>query len=163
MTTKRDAQEFEKRRLEAVALHRRDVPQAEIARKLGVTRQSVSRWIQALQKHGDEGLRRKPRSGRPPKLSPPQRVQLLKHLARGAEKAGYTTQLWTAERIRRLVKDHFRISLHVHHIPKLLHQCGWSFQRPVSRALERDEEAVRRWVAKDWPRIKKKHADPEPP
>ena len=86
-----------------------------------------------------------------------QRV-LLRTLSRGAEAAGYATQLWTAERIRRVVREKFGVDFHVNHVPKLLRQLGWSYQRPVGRALERDEEAVRRWLKTDWPRIKKKSA-----
>ena len=37
----------------------------------------------------------------------------------------------------------------------MLHQrLGWSGQRPIRHALERDEQAIARWVAQDWPRIK---------
>ena len=32
---------------------------------------------------------------------------------------------------------------------------GWSRQRPARRAVERDDEAIARWVAEDWPRVKK--------
>lgn len=162
MTTKRDAQEYEERRLKAVALLRRKLSQAEVARRVGVTRASVCRWAKALALQGEKGLLRKSRSGRPPKLDPQQREALLKLLAQGPQKAGYATQLWTAGRIRRLALDRFGVDFHVNHVPKLLHQCGWSFQRPVGRARERDEANVRRWMARDWPRIKKKSANSAP-
>jgi transposase len=87
---------------------------------------------------------------------------LLKLLSRGAEAAGYATQLWTAERIRRLVWEQFGVRFHVHHVPKLLRQCGWSYQRPTSRARERDEREVQRWLRQEWPRIKKKSAGKRP-
>ncbi len=28
---------------------------------------------------------------------------------------------------------------------------GWRLQRPARRAIERDEQAIARWVAEDWP------------
>jgi hypothetical protein len=28
---------------------------------------------------------------------------------------------------------------------------GWRLQRPARRAQERDEQAIARWVAEDWP------------
>jgi hypothetical protein len=28
---------------------------------------------------------------------------------------------------------------------------GWRLQRPARRAVERDEQAIARWVAEDWP------------
>lgn len=159
MTTTRDAVQFESRRFEAIARYKEGIRQAEIARRLKVSRQSVSRWLQTHRKKGDEALRRKPRPGRPAKLDLIQRRTLLRVLARGAEKAGYSTQLWTAERIRKVVRDRFGVCLHVNHVPKMLKTCGWSYQRPTGRAKERDEAAIRRWREVDWPRIKKKPGD----
>jgi transposase len=37
----------------------------------------------------------------------------------------------------------------------LTQRLGWSLQRPDRTAKERDEEATARWVAHEWPRIKK--------
>jgi hypothetical protein len=34
-------------------------------------------------------------------------------------------------------------------------RLGWSLQRPERRAVERDESAIARWIAHEWPRIKK--------
>jgi transposase len=36
----------------------------------------------------------------------------------------------------------------------LLRRHHWSPQRPARRAAERDEDAIARWRAEDWPRIK---------
>ena len=45
---KRDMKAIEARRLEGARLLKRKVSQAEVARRLGVTRQSVSDWAQQL-------------------------------------------------------------------------------------------------------------------
>ena len=163
MTKKRDAQAFEARRYEAIRLFNKKVSQADIARHLGVSRQAVSHWIGTYLAQGSAALRRKPRPGRPPKLTAAQKKQLLDLLVRGPEKAGYATQLWTADRIRRVVLERFGVRYHIHHVPKLLRECGWSYQRPTGRAKERDEVAVRTWLEKDWPRIKKKRSAAGPP
>ncbi|MFI9773047.1 winged helix-turn-helix domain-containing protein [Streptomyces sp. NPDC052415] len=34
-------------------------------------------------------------------------------------------------------------------------RLGWSLQRPRRQAVERDECEIARWVAHEWPRIKK--------
>ncbi|MGW0552152.1 winged helix-turn-helix domain-containing protein [Streptomyces altiplanensis] len=34
-------------------------------------------------------------------------------------------------------------------------RLGWSLQRPERRAVERDESEIARWIAHEWPRIKK--------
>jgi hypothetical protein len=36
----------------------------------------------------------------------------------------------------------------------LRHRLGWSVQRPKRRAVERDQDAIDRWVKEDWPKIK---------
>jgi transposase len=43
----------------------------------------------------------------------------------------------------------------------LRYRLGWSVQRPVRRAAERDQTAIDRWVRDDWPRIKQTN-DAEP-
>lgn len=162
MGERRDTASFEERRFRALALFRKGVPQADIARQLRVSRAAVCQWLKRVRKKGRTALKRKPRPGRPPKLSATQRQSLLKLLARGAEHAGYATQLWTAERIQRVVVEQFGTHYHVNHVPKLLRQCGWSYQRPTGRAIERDETEVRRWTREEWPRIKKKPAARKP-
>lgn len=158
MFTKRDAAAYEDRRFQALALYRKGAPQAHIARQFRVSRAAVCQWLRTAKRKGPAGLKRKPRPGRPPKLTSRQRRSLIKLLTLGAERAGYTTQLWTAERIQRLVRERFGARYHVNHVPKLLRQCGWSYQRPTARAIERDETGLRRWLREDWPRIKKKPA-----
>ncbi len=153
---------LEKRRFQALILYRKGVTQADIARRLRVSRAAVCQWLKKARKKGQQALQRRPRPGRPPKLTAVQQRSLVKQLARGPERAGYTTQLWTAERIQRIVAERFGVRYHVHHVPKLLRQCGWSYQRPTGRAIERDEAAVQRWIQKDWPRIKKKPAGRKP-
>ncbi|WP_369015747.1 helix-turn-helix domain-containing protein [Streptomyces hintoniae] len=34
-------------------------------------------------------------------------------------------------------------------------RLGWSLQRPERRAVERDESEIARWIAHEWPSIKK--------
>ena len=39
---------------------------------------------------------------------------------------------------------------------RLLHDLGWSPQKPQRRAAERDEKIIQRWIKHQWPLIKKK-------
>jgi hypothetical protein len=43
------------------------------------------------------------------------------------------------------------VAYHPGHTWKLLRRMGWRLQRPARRAVERDEQAIARWVAEDWP------------
>ena len=66
---RRDLAALEERRLEAARLLRAGLSQSEVARKVGVHRQSVSRWARELDTSGVHGLRKAQRTGRPPKLT----------------------------------------------------------------------------------------------
>jgi transposase len=34
-------------------------------------------------------------------------------------------------------------------------RLGWTWQRPARRAVERNDEAIKHWVKKRWPQLKK--------
>jgi transposase len=58
--------------------------------------------------------------------------------------------------VAELIREEFGVRYHPGHVWKILVSLGWSCQRPVGRALERDEEALRVWKKTTWPDIKKK-------
>ena len=64
-------------------------------------------------------------------------------------------RVWTAARIAAVIKEVFGISYHPSHICKLLKEIGWSVQKPIRRATQRDEEAINRWYTEQWPAIKR--------
>ena len=79
-------------------------------------------------------------------------------LLEGAREPGYPTDLWTCPRVADLIRKRFGVDYHVDHIGRLLRSLGFSTQKPQRRAVERNEEEIQRWVAEDWPRIKKNGA-----
>jgi len=149
-------EELERRRARAIDLIEDGYGPVEVAWMVGVTRRSVRRWKAAYRRQGGNGIRAKPASGRPPKLDGAARKRLERALLKGARAAGFPTDLWTCPRVARLIRTRFGVSYHVDHLGRLLRSLDWSPQRPERRAFERDEEAIRRWVKHDWPRIKKK-------
>jgi transposase len=148
--------QLERRRQRAIALLKEGHPPVEVARLVGVDRRSVRRWNAAYRKQGTEGLAARPVAGRPRKLSAPQRKRLEVMLMRGAAARGFESDLWTCARVAQVIRRRFGVSYHVDHIGRLLRSLGWTPQRPSRRALERDEQAIQRWVKQVWPRIKKK-------
>jgi len=147
--------ELEARRRRAAELLGSGMRPAEVAEHVGVDRVSVYRWQAAQKKHGLRGLRSKPAPGRPPKLSEEQRKDLESILLEGAMAAGFDTDLWTCPRVTEVIRERFSIDYHADHIGRLLHRMGWSPQKPVRRAMERDEAAIRTWIKREWPRVKK--------
>jgi transposase len=155
---RRDFAALEERRLEAARLLRQGLSQSQVARQVGVHRQSVSRWARELEQSGVRGLRQAKRSGRPPKLSPTQLRDLERALKRGPEAFGFVNGLWTAGRVRDLIEYRTGVRYHEDHVWRILRKLNWTCQRPSARALERDEEAIRRWKKYRWPRVKKKRS-----
>ena len=94
-----DRVKLERRRLQAARLLQKGVSEAEVARRVGVHRQSVNRWAQQLAEGGREALKRAPRTGRPPQLSAGDVRRIEQGLKRGPEALGYRTSLWTAWRV----------------------------------------------------------------
>jgi transposase len=146
---------MERRRLKAARLLQQGCSEAETARKVGVHRQSVNRWARQLAAGGREALRKTPRPGRKPQLSQADRSRIIAGLKRGPEALGYETGLWTSWRVADLIERECGIRYSNVHVWRILCQLGWSCQRPVGRALERNEKAIRRWKQVRWPELKK--------
>jgi transposase len=160
---RRDLAAWEQRRLEAARLFAAGIAQPEVARRLKVTPMSVNRWYHRWRQEGEAGLARGGPPGPKPRLSPEQVRQLEEALLAGPTAAGYATELWTLQRIAKLIRDRFGVRYHQSHVWLLLRKLNWSCQKPAKRAKERDEQAIRRWLEGDWPRIKRGHRSEGPP
>ena len=148
--------ELEQRRQRAISLLREGYQPVDVATMLGVDRRSVRRWKATHRQKGEKGIRARQASGRPPKLDSIYLQKLEKALLKGSRKAGYPTDLWTCPRVAQLIYSLFGVRYHVDHIGRILHDLGWSPQKPERRAIERDETRIKEWVKVAWPRIKKK-------
>ena len=153
---RRDFAELERRRLRAARLLEKGVSPAQVARQVGVHRQSVGRWAAQLEQQGRAGLKQAGRAGRKPRLSATDLERIEKSLKRGPEAFGYDTGLWTSARVAQLIEQECGIAYHPGHVWRLLRQLGWCCQRPTGRALERDEKALAQWKRQRGPEIKKK-------
>jgi len=153
---RRDFDALEGRRLRAAALLQKGLSEAEVARQVGVHRQSVNRWARQLSEGGRGALKKAGRAGRKPLLQDSDLRRIEEGLKRGPEVLGYHTSLWTAARVADLIEKLCGVRYHPGHVWRILGQLGWSCQRPTGRALERDEDAIRHWRRYRWPAIKKK-------
>jgi transposase len=146
MGIEQQLKELEQRRKRGMPLLAAGIWPAEVARRVGVTRQSVLRWTKLCEQGGMEAMKRPDRFGRPPKLSEAQRAELIRALKGGALAAGFASELWTLPRIARLIRERFGVELSQPSVWRMLQQLGWSVQRPAGR--ERDEAGIRNWKEK---------------
>ena len=148
--------QLEARRRRAAALLDKGLGVRAVARQIGCSPTSVSRWQAEVHAGGLNALRPKPPPGRPRRLTARQRQRLLKLLLKGATAHGFSTALWTLPRVAEVIARTFGVTYHPAHVWRILRGEGWSCQKPERRARERDEAAIQRWRAARWPHIKKR-------
>ena len=147
---------LEARRFRAWELKQQGWSQSDIARALGVTPGAVSQWMKRVREEGPDGLKRRVAPGPTPRLSAEQRAQLPQLLEKGAEAYGFRGAVWTRARVAKVIEREFGVTYEVSHVGRILRACGWSVQKPVRRANQRDEEAIRAWKEERWPQVEKK-------
>jgi transposase len=141
------------RRMRALLLKHQGWYQRDIAEALGVSEVSVSCWLARARRGGPEALRTRPAPGHPPKLSPVQKDLIPEFLWHGAEAYGFRGEIWTCARIAKVIEEEFGVRYHKDHVGRLLKELRWTPQEPVTRAIQRDEEAIRRWRDEVWPEL----------
>ena len=154
---------LERRRRRTVALLAQGLNLREVARRVQASVSSVYQWRQVWRHGGDAALAPKPVPGRPPKLSPSQRQQLVELLVKGAKAYGFANELWTLKRIAAVIQVEFGVRYHPSHVLKLLRRLDWSCQVPERRPIQRDEPAIAHWQRYKWPAIKKSPPPGSPP
>lgn len=146
---------LEERRRKVVEFLNQELSLHEIARRIGCHASSVMRWRDALLYGGQEALKAKPASGRPPRLTSEQKRRLVRFLIQGALAHGFRTELWTTRRIADLIERRWGIRYHRNHVAKILNQIGWRHHKPERGAVERDEPAATERKRSLWHRGKK--------
>ena len=127
-----------------------------LASELGVTRGAINKWLGWYQTLGVEGLVTGKAPGRARRLSDEQREKLRSTIEAGPLAAGYTAGVWTGPMIGDLIEERFGVRYHNHHVPRLLHELGFSVQRPRKKLARADADAQATWLRVRFPAIKKK-------
>src|SRR5262249_51152504 len=69
---------------------------------------------------------------------------------------GFATELWSAGHLSELIEQAFGVPFTPHYLSTWLRQRSYIPQKPQRLPCERDDEAIARWLAEDWPGIKQK-------
>jgi transposase len=131
-------------------------PEAVI-KTLGFARACIYNWLARYRAGGWQSLRTGSRTGRPKKLTGPQ-IRWIYRTIRDKDplQMKFSFALWTRSIIVTLIKRQFGVKLSSTSVGRLLHQLGFSCQRPLYRAYQRDSELVKQWKENVFPQIQKR-------
>jgi transposase len=144
-------------RQRAVLLVQTGATHLEAALAVGVHRGTVSRWCGAFRRNGVSGIE-KGRRGR--------RVgdQLLLTEVEARRVQGWIANkcpdqmqlpfaLWTAQAVRELIHKKFGKTLGLSTMQLYLKRWGFTVQKPLTRATQRDLQKIAAWLEHDYPSI----------
>jgi transposase len=129
----------------------------KVIKTLGFARACIYNWLARYRAGGWHALRTGNRSGRPKKLSGAQIRWIYKTIRdKDPRQLKFAFALWTRPMIAELIKRKFGIKLSRTSVGRLLHQLGFSCQKPLYRAYQRDSELVKQWKEQVFPQIQKR-------
>lgn len=129
---------------------------AEVGRSYGLGDRTIYKWLRVAREEGIGGLSPKARPGRGRKLSDIEAEEVKRWVVGGDPRQfGFDFGLWTRQIVADLILEKFNIEISVVSVGKLLRRLGLTPQRPVRRAYERDDDAIREWRDKAYPEIRK--------
>jgi transposase len=143
--------------MRALELDQQGWIQRDIAAALGATESAVSQWLASARLGGREALAsHTDRRGVAPKLTPEQVRLIPDSLWHGAEAYGFRGDVWTCDRVAGVIHEEFGVTYSKSQASRLLKRLGWTPQVPITRAIQRDEEAIARWRVESWPALEEK-------
>jgi len=126
---------------------------AQVALVLRVYEKTVVTWIREFCCYGLQGAPRTKPTGRPPKLSPPQKAALMTLMDAGPVKAGFSGACWRSPMIQQLICERFGVYYNVFYIAQLLKNLGFSYQKAAFVSDHLDERKRHEWRTTTWPQI----------
>jgi transposase len=144
--------ELEARRLKAGRLFACGKTAYYIEKKFGVSSTTAREW----RARWKNGTLKAQAQGRKSKLTAKQKKKLCKQILKGPEAAGYNTQLWTLERITKLIRGTEKVLYRPRSVWHLMQELGFSCQKPTRKSKERNEREIMEWKQTTWPKLLKK-------
>jgi transposase len=129
-------------------------PATLVAKVFGVQKSTLFGWLARYRRGGWGALDARKRGGRPPKLSAKMLQWIYDTVMKDPRQMKFPFALWTSIMVAELIWHQFHIRLSKASVCRLLNQLGFSPQRPLWRAFQKDVELVEKWVKEEYPKIR---------
>ncbi|MDE1461401.1 helix-turn-helix domain-containing protein [Spartinivicinus poritis] len=117
-------EELEKIRVAAVKrVHAGESPELVI-KSIGFHRSCIYDWLSQYKMHGEEGLKAKPITGRPPKLTEEHLKQLILLLEKKPTEFGIEKVLWDRDSFKQIIEQEFHVKISKTGVSRLLAKLG---------------------------------------
>ena len=136
--------------------------QADVADFLGVHPVTVAKWMKAYRVGGEDAVAAKPVPGRPRFLTAEQEAEVRSWLLKKPTAFGFRTDLWTAARVAQLIGEKLGVTFHPSYLREWLSKRGYSPQKPVRRAKQRNPQVIDAWLGRAYPALQKKSRPTRP-
>jgi len=148
---------MEQIRIRAVKRVQQGESPEKVIATLGFSRACIYNWLARYRAGGWHALRSGKHTGRPKKVSGPQIAWIYKTISdKDPLQLKFSFALWTRSMVARLIRKQFGLKLSETSVGRLLHQMGFSCQKPLYRAYQQDPEAIEHWKKTVFPQIKKR-------
>ena len=150
-----DHQTLENMRIRAVKSVQNGKSPEDVAVIFDVHRTAVYKWLALYREGGWDALKSKPTPGAKPKIDGKKLEWVFDTVTqKNPQQLKFEFALWTREMIQKLIKDKFEIKLSLKAVGRLLGQLGLTCQKPLYKAIQKDESLVKKWLKKIYPQIK---------
>jgi len=142
-------------RLMALSHIKNGANNTQTARHLQVSRRMVNDWLRKFHERGLDGLKEKPRSGRPCSLDQQQLLQLSEYIRKNSikENGGRLK----AQTLVSYILQEFKVEYSIFNVYRLLHQLGFSWITSRSRHPKQSDK-----IQEDFKKIRNGN-DPHDP
>jgi transposase len=141
-------------RIRAAEAVKRGLAVGQVADAFNVDRTTLFRWVQKYHTNGEDGLQRKPVSGRPRLLGVLEERDLRFIVMCPASDFGYETDLWTVGRLQQVIEEVLEVEVSKDTVWRRLRDAGLTYQKPERQYFQVDEKARQKWLHTEVPVIR---------